>query len=60
MKNFDDWNKIKKDIEKSKIDKVFHTQEIWWCSIGINIGFEEDGKNNNLILTYWYFIINNI
>ena len=47
MKNFDDWNKIKKDIEKSKIDKVFHTQEIWWCSVGINIGFEEDGKNNN-------------
>ena len=21
-------------------------REIWWCSISINIGVEEDGKNN--------------
>jgi mRNA-degrading endonuclease toxin of MazEF toxin-antitoxin module len=23
-----------------------HKREIWWCSLGINIGDEEDGKND--------------
>lgn len=23
----------------------FHEREIWWCSIGVNLGQEEDGKN---------------
>lgn len=22
-----------------------HAREVWWCSLGLNIGFEEDGKN---------------
>ena len=45
MKNFDEWNIIKKQIEK--IDKIveFSETEIWWTSIGLNIGDEEDGKN---------------
>lgn len=48
MKNFEEWIKNKKDIE-TKIRKlpIFHKSEIWWCSIGINIGDEEDGKNEN-------------
>jgi mRNA interferase MazF len=25
---------------------VFHQREIWWCSIGINLGDEQDGKND--------------
>ncbi len=25
----------------------FHEKEIWWCSIGSNIGFEQEGKNSN-------------
>ena len=24
---------------------TFKEREIWWCSIGVNIGFESDGKN---------------
>lgn len=45
-KDFDRWNKEKKNLEKtsSKI-LVFHEREIWWCSIGINLGDEQDGKN---------------
>ena len=23
----------------------FHEREIWWCSIGLNLGDEQDGKN---------------
>ena len=25
----------------------FRKKEIWWCALGLNIGFEQDGKNNN-------------
>lgn len=46
MKDFDAWNKEKKDLEKVGHDALaFHEREIWWCSIGINLGDEQDGKN---------------
>ena len=47
FKDFDKWNELKKKLhisEKAK-DFYFREREIWWCSIGVNIGFEEDGKN---------------
>jgi mRNA-degrading endonuclease toxin of MazEF toxin-antitoxin module len=24
----------------------FQEREIWWCSLGLNIGFEQDGRGN--------------
>lgn len=43
-KDFDGWNKLKKKIELR--DHVFcNRREIWWCSIGDNIGSETCGKN---------------
>lgn len=24
-----------------------HPREIWWCSLGVNVGFEQDGVGNN-------------
>ncbi len=27
-------------------DLFFHEREVWWCSLGINIGVESDGKND--------------
>lgn len=26
---------------------MFHEREIWWCSLGENLGFEQDGKNEH-------------
>jgi len=26
---------------------IFKEREIWWCSLGINIAHEQDGKNEN-------------
>jgi len=46
MKNFDEWNKLKKLLDKRNIIYC-HEKEIWWCSLGLNIGYEEDGKNVN-------------
>ena len=46
MKDFDSWNKEKKSLENVGHNTlVFHEREIWWCSIGINLGDEQDGKN---------------
>lgn len=45
-KDFDGWNGEKKKLEDTALDRlVFHEREIWWCSIGINLGDEQDGKN---------------
>ena len=43
---FDEWNEEKKFLHLSLIKKPrFHEREIWWCSIGKNLGDEQDGKN---------------
>ena len=44
-KNFDTWNTMKKHIEYSESRIVCNEREIWWCSLGLNIGHEQDGKN---------------
>lgn len=47
MKNFDEWNKRKKEIDfKQKKTILPKKREVWWISVGLNIGVEEDGKNN--------------
>jgi len=46
-KNFDQWNVQKKKIEERNIDNpkvMFCEKAIWWCSVGVNIGYEQDGK----------------
>ena len=46
-KNFDNWNKQKQFIHNKGQQKLFHEREIWWCSFGINIGREQDGRWDN-------------
>lgn len=46
QKDFDSWNKLKADLHYTEgSQKLFRRGDIWWCSLGVNIGFEEDGKN---------------
>jgi mRNA interferase MazF len=44
-KEYDNWNKLKKDLSTKKSKIFFHEREVWYCSLGKNIGYEEDGKN---------------
>ena len=45
-KDFDEWNKEKQNLENIGPDELpFHERDIWWCSIGVNLGDEQDGKN---------------
>jgi len=43
-KDFNKWNDRKIKIDVSSNTKIFKEREIWWCSIGINVGHEENGK----------------
>lgn len=43
MKDFDSWNNFKKYINNDLENKFYHPRDIWWCSLGLNIGYEQDG-----------------
>lgn len=45
FKDFDRWNERKKKIDAVGIGLFFNEREIWWCSLGVNIDIEMDGKN---------------
>lgn len=44
---FIEWTKIKIRIHISERVIYFREGEVWWASLGINIGHEQDGKNQN-------------
>ncbi|MBU2101241.1 type II toxin-antitoxin system PemK/MazF family toxin [Patescibacteria group bacterium] len=45
-KDFDGWNKEKKRLDTIDPELYFHEREVWWCRLGVNIGYEQDGKNS--------------
>jgi len=46
-KDFSHWHEVKTEInnQPEKNKPFFYEREIWWVSIGQNVGFEKDGKN---------------
>jgi mRNA interferase MazF len=42
--NFDNWNTLKKSIQDGKKVEYFRERQVWWCSVGQNIGYEVYGK----------------
>ena len=46
MNNYDAWNEIKKKINNRKKYSHPREREIWWCSVGLNIGSEVYGKGD--------------
>jgi len=44
-KDFTEWHKLKTNLQKAETNAFFHEREIWLCSVGMNLGREEDGKN---------------
>ncbi|MBI2120084.1 MAG: type II toxin-antitoxin system PemK/MazF family toxin [Parcubacteria group bacterium] len=48
-KNFDEWNTKKKLTHAINKRPFFHEREIWYCALGVNIGFEQDGKGKDFL-----------
>jgi len=46
-KDFNGWNAEKKELNSGAAKTFCHVREIWWCALGINIGFEQDGTGKN-------------
>jgi len=42
-KEFDAWNEKKKVVHDRESVPFFHEREVWWCTIGLNVGYEQDG-----------------
>lgn len=45
IKDFDTWNEQTKLLNAISEEMSFRTREVWWCALGVNIGSEQDGKN---------------
>lgn len=46
-KDFDGWNKRKKQLQKKKEVPFCHEREVWWSALGVNVGFEQDGSSDD-------------
>lgn len=49
MKEFDEWNKVKKRTDEKITTAYFREREIYWANIGQNIGYEQDGKGSDFM-----------
>ena len=48
-KDFKSWHEEKSSLHEEKQRPFFHEREIWFTSLGVNIGFEIDGKNQKFM-----------
>ena len=49
IKEFDRWNNVKKNLQTINMRAHFKEREVWWCQIGVNVGYEIDGKQESFI-----------
>ena len=47
VKDFMSWHIAKGKIDKTVKEIYFKEREIWWCSLGLNVGYEQDGKDED-------------
>lgn len=43
QKDFDAWSGQKKSIDARTQHINYHEREAWWCWLGVNVGYEQDG-----------------
>lgn len=48
MKDFKNWH-IRKNILNENKRPFFHEREIWFIHLGLNIGFEQDGRGSDYL-----------
>jgi mRNA interferase MazF len=47
VKEFDRWNTVKQNLQKQKSEVFIRSGEIRWCTVGVNVGSEIDGKGES-------------
>ena len=46
-KDFKKWHNKKSQVDEIEKRPFFHEQEIWFCHLGVNVGFEQDGSGED-------------
>jgi mRNA-degrading endonuclease toxin of MazEF toxin-antitoxin module len=46
-KDFDGWNERKKTANARRDPPFCHERELWWCTLGLNVGSEQDGSGDD-------------
>ena len=48
-KDYKKWTPLKRVLNDSEPRLFFHEREIWYCHLGENIGFEQDGRGEQFL-----------
>jgi mRNA-degrading endonuclease toxin of MazEF toxin-antitoxin module len=48
-KDFQKWHTKKEFLQDEKVRAFFHEREVWFCSLGENVGFEQDGSGEEFL-----------
>ena len=48
-KDFTNWHILKTNLQKDGKKLFFRERDIWLCSLGLNLGHEEDGKGTEFL-----------
>lgn len=48
-KDFWKWHSKKAQINRIEKSPFFHEREIWFCHLGVNVGFEQDGTGDDYV-----------
>ena len=48
-KDFESWHGLKKKIDAGNENRFYKERQIWWCSLGVNVGSEQDGKDKGFV-----------
>ncbi len=46
-KDFWTWHNKKEKVDGKETRVFFHERKLWFCHLGTNVGFEQDGKGEN-------------
>ena len=49
IKNFAGWFVVKPELENTNQFPKFEEGDVWWCHLGENIGYEENGKGDKFL-----------
>ena len=49
IKEFDKWNEKKKTLDSLDRLPFFNERQIWFCHLGVNVGFEQDGSGADFL-----------
>lgn len=51
IKDFDRWHAKKRALHEDELDNIpyYNEREVWFCVMGCNIGYEQDGKGNEYV-----------